>query len=229
MLVSIVIPIFNNIKFIKQCLDSCFSQTYKHFEVILIDDCSSDDIYKETKKYNLTYIRNDKNMGPSYSRNVGIKIAKGDFVSFIDSDDIMMPRKLELSVPHLKGSVGMTCGNYKVLLNRLRLLPEFYSSKIRVDTNLLMRQNFVASGSTTVRKDVFERVGLFNEDYWVAEDYDMWVRISEEYKIEYIHQVLYYYSVIKRGTSLTQNGSRSIEQHINILKIKEESKKRRGV
>ena len=123
----------------------------------------------------------------------------------------------------------MTCGNYKVLLNRLRLLPEFYSAKIRIDTELLMRQNFVASGSTTVRKEVFDKVGLFNEGYWIAEDYDMWVRISEEYEIEYIHEVLYYYSVIKRGGPLTQDGSRSIEQHINILKLKEDSRKRRGV
>jgi len=227
--VSIVIPVYNNIEYIEQCLDSCFYQTYKNFEVIVIDDNSSDKIYEVTKKYNVTYIRNKKNMGPSYSRNIGIKVSKGEAVSFIDSDDIMMPNKLKLSVPHLKGKIGMTCGNYKVLLNRLRLLPNFYSTKLKIDIDLLMRQNFVACGSTTVRRDVFDDVGLFNENYWIAEDYDMWVRISEKYSIEYIHDVLYYYSVIKRGKSLTQDGSRSIEQHINILKIKEESRERRGV
>ena len=78
-----------------------------------------------------------------------------------------------------------------------------------------MMQNFVASGSATIKREVLNDVGLFNEEYWIAEDYDMWIRISERYSIEYIHQILYYYSIIPRGDSLTQQEGVQ-KKHIKI-------------
>ena len=92
--------------------------------------------------------------------------------------------------------------------------------------DLMMKQNFVASGSTTVKKSVFDDIGLFNEEYWIAEDYDMWVRISEKYKIKYIHEVLYYYSIVSGDSSLTQRADIQMNHIKNINKIKEESRKR---
>ena len=105
-------------------------------------------------------------------------------------------------------------------------MKPFYKKNIKIDHGTLMRQNFVASGSTSFRRSVVEDVGLFSEKYWISEDYDMWVRISEKYKIEYIHQILYYYSVIPKGDSLTQREDIQ-EKHIdNIKEIREASRRR---
>ena len=223
MLVSIVIPAYNSKKYLKQCLNSCINQTYKNIEIILVDDASSEELYPIAKEYDVKYIRNNKNSGPAFSRNIGIKMSQGELVSFIDADDIMHPQKIELSVKEFKDDVGMTCGNYKILFNRLTLYPKFYNHPIDVNWELLMKQNFVASGSTTVRKDVLEQMNGFNEEYWIAEDYDLWLRISERYKIKYIHDILYFYSIVKNGNSLTQREDIQLAHLFNIKKIKAES------
>jgi hypothetical protein len=91
-----------------------------------------------------------------------------------------------------------------------------------------MRQNFVASGTVTVRRSVFDDVGFFDETLWIAEDYDMWVRISEKYNIEYLHKILYYYSVVPNGNSLTQRDDIQLRHNDNIRKIKQASMERIG-
>ena len=99
-MISIIIPVYNVEKFIRQCLDSILSQSYKNYEVILIDDKSKDsslDIIREyEKKYsNFFVIENKKNSGPGASRNKGIDKAKGEYIMFIDSDDYIEPNTLE--------------------------------------------------------------------------------------------------------------------------------------
>ena len=99
-MISIIIPVYNVEKFIRQCLDSILSQSYKNYEVILIDDKSKDsslDIIREyeTKYSNFFVIENKKNSGPGASRNKGIDKAKGEYIMFIDSDDYIEPNTLE--------------------------------------------------------------------------------------------------------------------------------------
>jgi glycosyltransferase involved in cell wall biosynthesis len=229
MLVDIIIPAYNPGKFLFQAIRSCFSQEYKKYTITVIDDNSTEDVKSMLKRFpTVKYIRNDKNIGPGASRNVGIKSTNGDLVSLLDADDIMHPSKLKFSVAAFRGrpDIGMTCGNYQILLNRVRLKRPFYRKPISIDHATLMRQNFVASGSTTIKREVFDEVGLFSEEYRIAEDYDMWLRISEKYSIEYIHEILYYYSVIPRGGSLTQRKDVQAEHIENIDKIKKASEKR---
>jgi len=231
MLVDIIIPAYNPGKFLTQAIRSCFSQEYKKYTVTVVDDNSTEDVKKLLRRFpTVKYIRNEKNIGPGASRNVGIRATSGDLVSLLDADDIMNRHKLKLSIDAFKErpDIGMTCGNYQILLNRVRLKKPFYKRPIRIDHSALMTQNFVASGSTTIKRAVLNDVGLFNEDLWIAEDYDMWLRISEQYPIEYIHQILYYYSVIPRGGSLTQQKDRKKELEQNIEDIKKASKERLG-
>ena len=226
MLVDIIIPAHNPGSFLEQAIKSCIAQKYKKFNVIVVDDNSDEDVYKIVNKFSdIMYIRNDKNLGPGASRNVAIEAGKGDLVSLLDADDIMHPRKLELSVQRLEenSDIGMTCGNYRILVNRGRLLRPFYRNPVLINHDTLMRQNYVASGSTTIRRSVLEDIGMFNEKYWISEDYDMWVRISEKYPIEYIHSVLYYYSVIPKGDSLTQRDDVQKNHINNIEEIKKAS------
>jgi GT2 family glycosyltransferase len=229
MWVDIVMPAYNPGKEFVDAIRSCLGQSYEKYSIIVVDDHSSVDVKKLLWDFPLVkYIRNDKNLGPAGARNVGIKESEADYISFLDADDIMHKDKLKVSVEALsrKEGVGMVCGNYKVMVDRKKLLAPFYKNPIKVNHALLMRQNFIASGSVTVRRSVFDDVGLFDETLWIAEDYDMWMRISEKYDIEYLHKILYYYSVVPEGNSLTQQSGLQADHILNIKKIKQASRER---
>lgn len=212
MKVEIIIPAYNPGPYLRDAIESCLNQTYKDYSITVIDDCSSENIEGIIKLYpGVNLIKTDKNSGPSAARNLAIKQSSADLISLLDADDIMAREKLFYSVKEFEAAdIGMTCGNYKILYNRSRMMRPFYSRPIKISYPLMMRQNFVASGSTTIRRDVFDDVGFFDESLWISEDYDMWLRIAEKYSIKYIHRILYYYSVIKNGGSLT-NSENSID------------------
>jgi teichuronic acid biosynthesis glycosyltransferase TuaG len=117
-LVSIIMPCYKASKYIKESIESVLNQTYENWELLIIDDCSPDD--------SLSYIRGmlldercklielDSNVGAAKARNIGQKEAKGRFVAFLDSDDLWMPRKLEVQIKYmLKNNVGFTYTNYE--------------------------------------------------------------------------------------------------------------------
>ena len=229
MLVDIIIPAYNPGSYLRDAIKSCLDQTYKNYRITVIDDCSTENIKSLISDFeNINYLRNDDNLGPGGSRNVGIKNTSGDLISMLDADDIMRPNKLELSVKEFEKSkdIGMTCGNYRILVNRKRLMSPFYKMPIKIGHRELMRQNYVASGSVTMKRSVVEDIGLFNEEYWIAEDYDMWLRISEKYPISYIHDILYYYYVLPGGESLTQRSDVQKNHMDNIMKIRSASRER---
>src|SRR4030067_1245470 len=101
--ISVIIPCFNSGKYLRECLDSVLSQTSQDFEVIVVDDGSTDDTPSIIKSYGsrVRLIRQD-NKGPSSARNAGIKIAQGNYIAFQDADDVWLPRKLELQYRFLQ-------------------------------------------------------------------------------------------------------------------------------
>ncbi len=229
MKVDVIIPAYNpNLDMLGQALRSVKSQTWSgKVEITIVDDNSSIDLTKFLKKYKVNYIRNEKNRGPSGARNVGIQSTDGALVSLLDADDIWNPSKLSSSVKAFESNpdIGMTCGNYRILVNGALRNP-FYKKPVRIDWKALMRINYVASGSTTIRREVLEDVGMFDESLWIAEDYDLWVRISEKYPIEYIHKILYYYRIVPGGDSLTQRDDIQAKHMKNLERIKQNSYRR---
>ena len=228
MWVDVIIPAYNPGLYIDEAIKSCLSQSYKKFNIIVIDDNSSQNVRAIVSKYkSIKYIRNDKNMGPSFSRNVGIKNSSSELISLLDADDVWHRDKLAHSVRALENNsdLGMTCGNYRIMVGGRPRSP-FYKKPVSINHNSLMRINYVASGSTTLRRSAVDDVGLFNEKYWISEDYDMWVRISEKYPIEYIHKVLYYYRINPGNDSLTQRSDIQADHSSNIVEIKKMSKLR---
>lgn len=228
MKVDIIMPAYNPSNHVIQALESCQNQSYRDIRITVIDDCSTKDWSDIKNKFpNVNFITTPNNFGPGGARNYGANNSSGDLISFLDDDDIMHRDKIYNSVQKFKSSpaAGMVCGNYKILVNE-RLRPPFYSRPIDINHGKLMKQNFVASGSVTMRRKVFEELGGFNQKYWIAEDYDLWLRCSEKYPIEYIHQVLYYYRIIPGGTSLTQREDIQKKHLSNLEEIKAASKER---
>lgn len=225
MKVDIIIPAFHGV-YLKDAIDSCLNQTYKNYQITVVDDCSPNhnvkkicDLYPKVR-----YLRTEANLGPAGARNFGIKNTSFEIISFLDEDDIMEQNKLFYSIEEFKkdSSIGMTCGNYRVLLNG-KLKPQFYKRAIQIEYKNLLRTNFVATGSVSIKRDILNTVGYFNEEYWIGEDYDLWLRCSELYPIKYIHKVLYFYRVIPQGNSLTQREDIQRKHLENITKIRKES------
>jgi glycosyltransferase involved in cell wall biosynthesis len=230
MKVDIIMPTHNPGAFILEALESCMIQTYKDIKVTVINDCSTTDVSYLKKKFpKINLIKTPTNLGPGGARNYGIKNTSGDIISFLDDDDVMDMNKILWSVQEFKknSKIGMTCGNYRILVHG-RLRPPFYRKAPVINWETMMRQNWVASGSVSVRRSTFEKVGLFSEEYWIAEDYDAWIRTMEISEAKYIPRVLYFYRIIPNGNSLTQRSDIQ-ENHIkNINKIRAESRKRMG-
>jgi len=226
--VDVIIPVYNGANLLQGALDSTIKQGILRKNIYVIDDCSGDKPDIIAKKNGVNYLKTEVNSGPARARNIGIKNSSSEFIAFLDADDLMLPGRIFSSLSRLVGSdFGMVCGNYRFWINRSRITEPFYKSIIEINYENMIKVNYVASGSVMLRRAVLDDVGLFNEDYILAEDYDLWVRIVEKYKISYIHDPLYLYS---RDTinkkSLTSNPKNLPILLDNINKIKEESSNR---
>jgi glycosyltransferase involved in cell wall biosynthesis len=232
MKVDIIIPAYNPGSYIIDAIESCLGQSYKKYEIFIVDDCSTQSLDYLKKKFpKINLLKTPKNSGPAAARNLGIKNSSGDLISFLDADDIMMRDKLYFSIKKFSENpnIGMTCGNYQILVNRNKIKNPFYKKSLNINWKTLMVNNYVASGSVTVKRNILDDIGLFNEKYWIGEDYDLWLRISEKYEIGYIHQILYCYSKIIGGNSLTDRTDIQKQHLKNLEMIKKESKERVGI
>lgn len=199
--VSVVIPAYNAEKYIEDCIQSVVSQTVEPKEVIVVDDGSSDSTRSlvaifEEKFINIRCI-SKQNAGLSKARNTGIEAAKGDYIAFLDSDDMWHEDKLEkqLELFSIKKSLGMVYSAYELCDEHGRryqgnITPP--SVRDHVLDDLIQYGNLISgSGSgVLVKKEVLEKVGLFDGELKFAEDLDMWIRIAEHYSVDFVNEVL---------------------------------------
>lgn len=202
--VSIIIPTFNRRDYITIALDSVRVQTYKDYEIIIIDDGSSDDTKEVLKPYqeNVRYFYQD-NRGIPATRNKGIREAKGDFIAFLDSDDHWLPEKLERQIecfskhPHY-GMVATRCSCTTPEGKFLKKNRPGKSGWILTD---LFKANFIRTSSAMIKKECLEEIGLFDESLPECEEYDLWLRIAKQYPIGFIDEPLTVYTDNPQGVS----------------------------
>jgi len=207
--VSVVIPSYNGASFIEKALDSVLAQSYPPYEIIVIDDGSTDNTKAVLKKYqNKIRYYYWKNHGLSAARNRGIKLAKGELVALLDSDDYWAPDKLRLQVlmfDKLKNTnVGMI-DTFTDIISASGVLDRRLSRVQQGDSfeRLLCRNTINQPSSVLIKKEVFDTVGLFNEKLKAVEDWEMWVRIAESYDIYTVPRPLTYY--LKHSGNLSNN------------------------
>ena len=134
-LVSIITPSYNSAKFIKQCIESVIAQTYTNWEMLIVDDYSSDNSLQILKKYNdkrIQLIELDENVGASESRNVAIRKAKGKYIAFLDSDDLWEPQKLEKQISFMESEdIAFSFSAYQPMSDdELKLYSIIHAPKI---------------------------------------------------------------------------------------------------
>lgn len=226
-LVSIIIPTYNRSKLLKNAINSIINQTYQNFEIIIIDDCSTDDTLKVVKNFEdkrIKYLKNKVSLRATGSRNRGIENSNGDFIAFLDDDDEWYPQKLEMQLEKFKDSkVGLVYGAIDLYFEALDFkYPTTPSKKGKLFKELLMKNHVGGTPSVMLRKAALGD-NFFDVKFPAREEYDLWIKISKEWKIDYIKQPFvkaYYRNDIERISTNLENYIIGIEQ-LN-LKYKKE-------
>ena len=234
-LVSVIIPAYNSANYIEEALESVFEQTFQDFEIIVIDDGSTDETGEVLKKYGdrIRLLFQD-NGGCASARNKGIRIARGKYIAFLDADDLWMPTKLEKQVAMFEKNENlgmMTTGVYSFdekgvfgySKNKRKILMPG-----DVARNIFLHSN-VGTPTVMVRKEVFDIVGLFEERTQQGEkvflshgsDDNMWVRIAAHFDVELIDEALAKIRVHPSMMTLNKlDLLESVKYNIHLLKTK---------
>lgn len=193
-LVSVIVPLYNCANYLPQALNSVFSQAYPSLEVIAVDDCSSDKTVEIVKSYGdlIKLIRQDKNEGAGAARNRAMAIAKGEYIAFLDGDDVWSPGKLNRQIDFLDmhPNFDVVYGEfYRWLPNEQGIFIQ--PSNLYLDESMVLDQQFsgwiypellfdswVWIVTAVVRRSAIEKVGVFREDLRKGEDYEFWLRAS---------------------------------------------------
>lgn len=207
--VSIIIPVYNGERYVAQAIQSALAQTYKNIEIIVVNDGSTDSSYEKTKPY-LPFVKYifQENQGVAAARNKAIKNSSGEFIAFLDQDDLWLPEKLELQVDYLlrNPDVGLVHSNMSYINEEGQ--PTERDSVFPFPTNLsgscfpeLFIRNQIAILTVLLRRDCLDKVGLFNEQFSGVDDYDLLLRVSRYYPVGYINQSLAGYRLHGSNTS----------------------------
>lgn len=196
-LVSVITPTRNRAEKLPRAIASLFSQTHENFELILVDDNSSDetpDLVSRIKDRRLRYIRLPECAGVANARNIGLEAVRGEFVCFLDDDDEISPNKLQLQLEkysHVSVDVGLVyCGssffleteNRKVMDIRPVLRGKVYKE--------MLGRNYLATITPLVRSECFEVVGGFDTSLSSCSDWDMWIRIAHRFEFDFVPDFL---------------------------------------
>lgn len=203
--ISVVIPTYNRYKLLKRSLLSVLNQTHKPKEILVIDDGSADFTCKIKNEFTQIKYIYKKNGGVSSARNLGIKNSTCKWVAFLDDDDEWDKEKLALHVSfHRQNpSLHVSYANEKWIRNGIEVkVPKKYSKHSGNIFEKCLSHCIIAPSSVLMRKDLFDKVGYFDEDLEVCEDYDLWLRISSLYPIGLIDKPL----IIKHSGESEQLG-----------------------
>jgi len=196
--VSVVIPTFNRWPLVREAIDSVLAQSYRDFELIVIDDGSTDATRAELAKIDsLTFFATPRR-GVSASRNLGVNHARGHYVAFLDSDDIWLSEKLTKQARFLEEHPEFhICQTEEIWVrNGVRVNPKAIHQKPSGDIfTRSLELCLVSPSAVMMTKALFDQTGGFDQSLPVCEDYDLWLRISVQQQVPLLHDRL----VIKRG------------------------------
>lgn len=225
-LVTCVITTYKREKsFLKRAIESVLNQTYSNIELLVMNDNHKDryknivsELIDEFDKSNITHVYSGKNIGVQKQRNKAIELANGKYISFLDDDDFWLSNKIssQVNLFNQNPKLGLVYGDYVILdiedkqISKRIIDVPVYDSK-EESLKELFRKNYIASTSIPlIKKDVFKKVGKFDESLIASQDYDMWVRIVREYEIVAVpFPIMVYY--IHDGERISSNAQRKIK------------------
>lgn len=221
-LVSIITPSYNCAKYIGETIKSVLNQTYTNWEMLIVDDCSTDNTEEIVKSFcddRIRYLKNEKNSGAAVSRNYALREAKGRWMAFLDSDDMWMPEKLEHQIAFMEQNGYHFSCTKRVLCTEDGTLTDIYATSPAHVTGFMMRNYcWIASYTVMYDKDV---VGLIQiADLKKRNDYAMWLRVIEKCDCYYLDEVLAIHR--KRPGSISNAKYTVLMKHLYILYRKDQ-------
>ncbi len=188
-----VIPAYNHERYVGEAIQSVLDQTFRDFELIIINDGSTDHTEEEILKFKDERIRyySQENRGLSATLNRGIELARGEYFNFLPSDDAFFPEKLEVQLKSFRGNPDLgVVFSYPQLVDaegrEIKDDPAAQWSIVPYETKeeifpALFERNFLSAPTALIRMDCFKKVGVFDESLKYAQDYDLWMRILKYY------------------------------------------------
>ena len=224
-LISVIMPTYNHAIFIREAIESVLNQTYSNLELIIIDNYSKDNTEQIVSSFTDSRIKYFKfaNHGIiAASRNFGIDNSQGEYLTFIDSDDIWLPNKLNIQLEYLRDNpdVSLACCSLIIKSINRRYSNKIIATKSKIHTgyiyNQLLNFNFIPCASVMVKASTLNDTGCFDEkpEFITAEDWDLWLRIARENKITFIPKVLGIYRM--HSTNLFLEGKR-LERSLSVI------------
>lgn len=226
--VSVVIPTYNRANVLPRAIDSVLQQTIDDFEVIVVDDGSTDNTEKVVGEYSdnrVKYISTEDNKGANVARNIGIKQATGEYISFLDSDDIFSNDNLRICLNTLEKTsdiyVGVFTGYHVDVgsMNKFQVAsPKVIRTPNELGKKVLNESKSISIGgfsSLMFRRSVFKKIGLLDEDLPSYQDLDFYLRVLQNHYLRGIDEPLYTY--VRHEEQISSNSNRRIRGIRNIL------------
>lgn len=198
--VSVVLPTYNRANSLKRSINSVLNQTYTDFELIVVDDDSTDDtrlIVNQIDDDRVRLIEHNTNRGAPAARNTGIEAARGDFIAFQDSDDEWDEEKLKKQISvfdDVSSEVGVVYTRFCRLsldgTHRTCIPKDAIGPKEGDLSDLLLCQNIITTQAAVVRRECFETVGNFDENLPRFQDWELWIRVAEKYEFKIVDEEL---------------------------------------
>ena len=220
---SVILTVLNGESYISAAIESILNQTFRDFELIVINDGSTDTTSVIIESYSdprIIYLQNEKNSGIAKSLNTGLSIAQGKYIAIMDADDISMPERFSKQFQFLENNpeIGI-CGSWINIIDKKGNLMG--NRRFPVSSNViscfLLFYCCVANPTTMYRKTIIQDVGNYNSEFVAAMDYDLWTRMIGHYRIANIPEFLVNYR--KHGNNISQNREKHHHEDFRIRKI----------
>lgn len=219
--ISIILPAYNAALYIGEAIESLLKQTFRDFELIIIDDGSQDETLEKIKSFKDERIKlhkNETNLGIIRSLNKGLKLAQGEYVARMDADDISLPKRLEIQYNFLEENKNIIgCGAYMKTFGATKELWAGPHKPEEVKAALLFF-NVLNHPTMLLRRSLFDNDSyLYSEDYPHAEDYELWTRISRKFLLSNIPKVLLRYRLHEKSVSSSHHQEQSASFYKAVL------------
>lgn len=219
--ITVVIPCYNQAHYLVESIQCVLDQTLKEFEIIVVDDGSTDDTTQVVARFGgVVRCVRQENKGLAAARNAGIQAARGEFVGFLDADDLWLPNFLQVLTPILEHEQylgAVYCGS-QFIDSRGYPLPQTITRTYPADQlhNVLTGGDFFPAHSVLVRRSVFQEAGLFDESLNASEDWDLWLRISARYRFAGVPNILALYRM--HGNNMSRDLERMLESQRQVAR-----------
>ncbi len=193
---SVVIPTYNRAEFIEATLQSVFSQTYPHYETIVVDNCSTDNTEDLLQRYigrgQIQWIKHEQNLERARSRNTGMTAARGDFLTLLDSDDFMYPNNLADAADYARKNPDIKCFHnlFEFLDSQGNVIRRYPMPSLNNQLKAIANANFMSCIGDFIHREIYERYHFDTTPELIGgEDWEFWLRVLADYKVGRIEKI----------------------------------------